>query len=100
MLFFCLALFYQSPQYEKFVNSVVIFAKPSLTLGTQPMLFNPVAQPFIKDHSKQLCLDRPNRYPHVVVKFGGIAPFKERMDHPNGKGFWKALRQKVIERCQ
>jgi hypothetical protein len=40
-LLFCLALFYQSSQYEKLVNSAVIFAKPSLILGTQPMLFNP-----------------------------------------------------------
>ncbi len=54
-LFFCLALFYQSSQYEKLVSSVIIFAKPSLTLGTQPMLFSPLAQPFVKDHSKQLC---------------------------------------------
>jgi hypothetical protein len=54
-LFFCLTLFYQSPQYEKLVSSVLIFAKPSLTLGVQPTLFNPFAQPFVKNHSKQLC---------------------------------------------
>jgi hypothetical protein len=33
-LLFCLALFYQSSQYEELVNSAVIFAKPNLTLGT------------------------------------------------------------------
>jgi hypothetical protein len=44
------------------------------------MLFISFAQPFVKDHSEQLYYDRPNRYPHVVVKFGGIAPFKERVD--------------------
>jgi hypothetical protein len=33
-LLFCLSLFYQSSQYEELVSSVVIFAKPSLTLGT------------------------------------------------------------------
>jgi hypothetical protein len=32
--FFCLALFYQNLQYEELVSSVVIFVKPSLTLGT------------------------------------------------------------------
>jgi hypothetical protein len=32
-LLFCLALFYQSLQYEKLVSSAVIFVKPSLTLG-------------------------------------------------------------------
>jgi hypothetical protein len=42
-LLFCLVLFYQNSQYEELVNSVVIFAKPSLTFGTQPMLFSPVA---------------------------------------------------------
>jgi hypothetical protein len=31
---FCLVLFYQSSQYEKLVSSVVMFAKPSLNLGT------------------------------------------------------------------
>jgi hypothetical protein len=54
-LLFCLALFYQSLQYEELVSSVVIFPKPSLTLDTQPMLFNPFAQPFVKDDSEQLC---------------------------------------------
>jgi hypothetical protein len=51
----CLVLFYQSSQHEELVSSVVIFAKPSLTFGTQPMLFSPLAQPFVKDHNKQLC---------------------------------------------
>jgi hypothetical protein len=51
-LIFCLALFYQSSQYEKLVNSAVIFAKPSLSLGTQPMLFNPLIQPFVKYHNE------------------------------------------------
>ncbi len=51
-LLFCLALFYQNSQYEKLVSSVLIFAKPSLTLGTQPMLFSPLIQPFVKDHSE------------------------------------------------
>jgi hypothetical protein len=31
---FFLALFYQSSQYEELVSSALIFAKPSLTLGT------------------------------------------------------------------
>ncbi len=31
---FCLALFYQSLQYEELVNSAIIFTKPNLTLGT------------------------------------------------------------------
>jgi hypothetical protein len=52
---FYLALFYQSSQYEKLVSSAVIFVKLSLTLGTQPMLFSPLAQPFVKDHNEQLC---------------------------------------------
>jgi hypothetical protein len=39
-LLFCLASFYQSLQYEELVSSVVIFAKPNLTFGTQPMLFS------------------------------------------------------------
>jgi hypothetical protein len=38
---FCLALFYQSSQYEELVSSAVIFVKLSLTLGAQPMLFTP-----------------------------------------------------------
>jgi hypothetical protein len=42
-LLFCLVLFYQNSQYEELVNSAVIFAKPSLTLGTQLMLFSPFA---------------------------------------------------------
>jgi hypothetical protein len=42
-LIFYLALFYQSSQYEKLVISAVIFAKPNLTLDTQPMLFSPFA---------------------------------------------------------
>jgi hypothetical protein len=54
-LLFCLALFYQSTQYEELVSNAIIFTKPNLTLGTQPMLFNPLAQPFVKDHSEQLC---------------------------------------------
>jgi hypothetical protein len=54
-IFFCLNLFYQSLQYEKLVSNAIIFAKPSLTLGTQPMLFSPLTQPFVKDHSEQLC---------------------------------------------
>jgi hypothetical protein len=54
-LLFCLVLFYQSLQYEKLVNSVVSFAKHGLTLSTQLMLFNLVVQPFVKDHSEQLC---------------------------------------------
>jgi hypothetical protein len=51
---FFLAMFYQSLQYEKLISSVVIFAKPNLTLGMQPMLFNPLTQPFVNDHSEQL----------------------------------------------
>jgi hypothetical protein len=54
MPFFFLALFYQNPQYEELVNSALIFAKPNLTLGTQPILFNPLAQPFVQNHSEQL----------------------------------------------
>jgi hypothetical protein len=42
----------------------------------------------------------PTVIPLIIVKFGSIAPFKERVNHPNGKGFWKALRQKVVECCQ
>jgi hypothetical protein len=51
------------------------------------MLFSPFAQPFVKDHNEQLCQDKRNRYPLVVVKFESIAPFKEHVDHPSGKGF-------------
>jgi hypothetical protein len=54
-LLFCLALFYQSSQYEESVRNAVIFVKPNLTFGMQPMLFSPFAQPFVKDHSEQLC---------------------------------------------
>ncbi len=93
-------MLYQSLQYEKLVNNVVIFVKLNLTLGMQPMLFNPIAQSFVKDHNEQLCQDRPNLYPLVIVKFESIAPFKERVDHPSGKGFWKAFRQKVVKHCQ
>jgi hypothetical protein len=32
-LIFCLALFYQSSQYEELVSSAIIFVKPSLTFG-------------------------------------------------------------------
>jgi hypothetical protein len=53
--FFYIVLFYKSSQYEKLVNSAIIFAKPSLTLGTQPMLFSSLIQPFVKDHNEQLC---------------------------------------------
>jgi hypothetical protein len=77
------------------VNSVVIFVKPNLTLRTHPL-----AQPFVKDHNEHLCYDRLDRYPLVVVKFLGIAPFKERVDHSSRKGFGKALRQKAVKRYQ
>jgi hypothetical protein len=50
--FFCLALFQQSSQYEELVSNVVILMKPSLTLGTQPMLFSPFTQPFVKDDNE------------------------------------------------
>jgi hypothetical protein len=33
MVFFCLALFYQSSHYEELVSNVVIFPKPNLTLS-------------------------------------------------------------------
>jgi hypothetical protein len=54
-LLFCLALFYQNPQYEDLVNSAIIFVKPNFTFGMQPMLFNPLAYPFVKYPSEQLC---------------------------------------------
>jgi hypothetical protein len=34
VVFFCLALSYQSSQYEELVNNAIIFTKPSLTLST------------------------------------------------------------------
>jgi hypothetical protein len=42
-LLFCLVLFYHSSQYKELVNSAIIFMKLSLTFGTQPMLFSPLA---------------------------------------------------------